>query len=72
MNGKTAVEKDFINIKFLDQFSSHSQSAQQIAMANQPHAEVWLGETSTAYNGGTPAYNGGTPGLSNTYIAGFM
>ena len=65
MNGKTAVEKDFIDIKRLDQFISHSQSAQQIAFSYQPDAEVWLGETSTAYDSGTP-------GLSNAYIAGFM
>ena len=65
MNGKTAVEEDFINIDHLDSFCAYSLDAQLKAREWQPAAELWLGETASAYDAGAP-------GLSDAYIAGFM
>nr|XP_033819723.1 heparanase isoform X1 [Geotrypetes seraphini] len=65
VNGRTASEKDFLNPKVLDGLILEIQNVFQIVNETVPHRKVWLGETSSAYGGGSP-------GLSNTYIDGFM
>ena len=65
MNGHTAIEKDFYNIDYLDGFADSAVSALQLVDEYQPMAEMWLGETSSAYDSGTK-------GLSDVYLAGFM
>ena len=65
MAAQTAKEDDFISISKLDGFIGNSLFAAQMVQELQPSAELWLGETATAYDGGTD-------GLSDAYIAGFM
>ena len=65
MAAQTAKEEDFINVNKLDGFRSESVEAAQTVQSLYPEAEVWLGETSSAFDGGAN-------GLSNSFIAGFM
>jgi len=65
MAAQTAKEEDFISVTKLDGFHNESMEASQTVQNLQPEAELWLGETSSAYDGGTK-------GLSDSFIAGFM
>ncbi|XP_071971961.1 heparanase isoform X1 [Engystomops pustulosus] len=65
VNGRTASVEDFVNSDILDTLSSEIKTVLKIVNETVPGKAVWLGETSSAYGGGSP-------GLSNTYIDGFM
>ena len=66
MNGRTATLSDFIDPDILDYFPQQVDEVKAaVREAGMPHAELWLGETSTAWGGGAV-------GLSNAYVAGFM
>ncbi|XP_069832823.1 heparanase [Dendropsophus ebraccatus] len=65
VDGRTASVKDFVNPNVLDTLSSEINTVFKIVNETVPGKLVWLGETSSAYGGGSP-------GLSNTYIDGFM
>ena len=65
MNGLIAKLSDFTNVKLLDHLIDELKVANELVEKYQPEAELWLGETSNAYGGGTP-------GISDTYVAGFM
>ncbi|XP_029455411.1 heparanase [Rhinatrema bivittatum] len=65
VNGRTASEKDFLSPDVLDALKLKIQNVFQIVNQTVPDRKVWLGETSSAYGGGSP-------GLSNTYVDGFM
>ncbi|XP_064601400.1 heparanase-like [Liolophura sinensis] len=66
MNGHTAQPQDFVDPAKLDSFIYDMVSAQKILRnASYGTQSLWVGETSTAYNGGAP-------GISNTFVAGFM
>ena len=64
-NGRTAVLPDFFNLYYLDHFISYANIARKYVNQYRPDAELWLGETSSTYGGGTPS-------LSDAYVAGFM
>ena len=49
----------------LDGFISSANLARIYVAEDLPDAELWLGETSSTYGGGTPT-------LSDAYVAGFM
>ncbi|XP_056424758.1 heparanase [Hyla sarda] len=65
IDGRTASVKDFVNPNVLDTLSSEIKTVLKIVNETVPGKSVWLGETSSAYGGGSP-------GLSNTFIDGFM
>jgi len=57
---------DFIDPDILDYFPQQVDEVKAaVREARMSHAELWLGETSTAWGGGAE-------GLSNAYVAGFM
>ena len=61
----SAILPDFFNPSILDRFLF---AAEKIVTETLPYSsdkELWVGETSSCYDGGTPE-------LSNSYIAGFM
>ena len=64
-NGNTAKLSDFTDVKLLDHLIDEVKAASELVEKYQPGAELWLGETSNTYGGGTP-------GISDTYVAGFM
>lgn len=64
-NGRVAKLSDFIDDKLLDHLIDEVKAVSEIVEKYQPGAELWLGETSNTYGGGTP-------GISDTYVAGFM
>ena len=64
-NGETTVLPDFFSVTVLDRFLSSAMETRKYVDQNQPNTELWLGETSSTYGGGTPT-------LSGAYIAGFM
>ena len=66
-NGATAKLQDFYNPDILDQFvdSSLNQLAEIKKFNQSRDLELWLGETSSCFGGGSPT-------LSNSYVAGFM
>ncbi|XP_063281413.1 heparanase [Pelobates fuscus] len=65
VDGRTASKSDFLSANILDSLISEIQDVFKIVNETVPGKRVWLGETSSAYGGGSP-------GLSNTYIDGFM
>ena len=64
-NGNTAKLPDCYNVDTLDSYIHHAVFFQATTEALQPQADVWLGETSSFYDGGAPH-------LSDTYVAGFL
>lgn len=64
-NGRIAKLSDFIDVKLLDHLIDEAKAASEIVEKYQPESELWLGETSNTYGGGTPD-------ISDTYVAGFM
>ncbi|XP_075059460.1 heparanase [Mixophyes fleayi] len=65
VDGHTASKEDFMSPSILDSLASEIETVVNIVNEIVPGKLVWLGETSSAYGGGSP-------GLSNTYIDGFM
>ncbi|XP_039206774.1 heparanase [Crotalus tigris] len=65
INGRIATRQDFLNPDILDSFKTNAEEVLEIVNSAVPDKSVWLGETSSAFGGGTP-------NLSNAYIAGFM
>ncbi|XP_073397857.1 heparanase [Dendrobates tinctorius] len=65
VDGRTASMEDFVSSDILDTLSSEIKTVLRIVNETVPGKLIWLGETSSAYGGGSP-------GLSNTYIDGFM
>ena len=64
-NGQTAVLPDFFSVPLLDRFIFDAKVTKMYVDEYQPGTELWLGETSSTYGGGTPV-------LSGAYVAGFM
>ena len=64
-DGRTAILPDFFSVPLLDKFVSIARLTQYYVNEYQPGTELWLGETSSTYGGGTPV-------LSTAYVAGFM
>ena len=64
-NGETAVLPDFFSVPLLDCFIFDAKVTKMYVNEYQPGTELWLGETSSTYGGGTR-------GLSDAYVAGFM
>uniref|UniRef100_A0A8C5M216 Heparanase n=1 Tax=Leptobrachium leishanense TaxID=445787 RepID=A0A8C5M216_9ANUR len=65
VDGKNASKSDFLSADILDSLVSTIQTMLKIVNEAVPGKHVFLGETSSAYGGGSP-------GLSDTYIDGFM
>ena len=65
VNGRTATAEQFMDPYILDTFKDELDVAFNILKETNPEKPLWLGETSSAFGGGSP-------GLSDTYIAGFM
>lgn len=64
-NGRTATLPDFYSVSLLDHFIFDARETKMYVDEYQPGTELWLGETSSTYGGGTR-------GLSDAYVAGFM
>ena len=64
-NGHTAILPDFFSVPLLDRFIFDAKVTKTYVNEYQPGTELWLGETSSTYGGGTPV-------LSGAYVAGFM
>ena len=56
---------DFTDVKRLDSFSRETLAVMACVKDAKFAGPVWLGETSSTYDGGTK-------GLSDSYVAGFM
>lgn len=65
MNGRKATADQFMDPYILDSFQDELDVAFSILEETSPGKPLWLGETSSAFGGGSV-------GLSDTYIAGFM
>ncbi|XP_064386815.1 heparanase-like [Halichondria panicea] len=65
LNGAKAVLPDMFNVAVLDSFINEAKEAKSYAFKYLPKAELWLGETSSCYGGGTPV-------LSSSFVSGFM
>ena len=65
MVGHTAVLPDFTRVKLLDSLIEECHNAGSYIQKHLPDVELWLGETSSCYDGGAPV-------LSGAYVAGFM
>ena len=52
-------------MRLLDEFVSIARLTRSYVNEYQRGTELWLGETSSTYDGGTPV-------LSGAYVAGFM
>ena len=64
-NGQTAILPDFLSVPLLDRLVYDAKVTKTYVNKYQPGTELWLGETSSMYGGGTPV-------LSGAYVAGFM
>lgn len=65
VNGRKATADQFMDPYILDSFQDELDVAFSILEETSPGKPLWLGETSSAFGGGSV-------GLSDTYIAGFM
>lgn len=65
MNGRTATIQDFMDPTILANLERLLTTVNNIRSKTAPGRPIWLGETSSAYGGGSP-------GLSDAYVAGFM
>ena len=63
--GSTATESVFYNVSVLDSFINVSIQFKSVSEQYMPGVDLWIGETSSTFGGGTP-------GLSDSFIAGFM
>ena len=52
-------------MSLLDSFIGYAMKTKKYVDEYQPDAELWLGEASSTFGGGTPT-------LSDAYVAGFM
>ena len=64
-NGQTGKESEFYYVGLLDSFIHMVTLHQTASELQQPKADLWLGETSSLYDGGAPH-------LSDSYVTGFM
>ena len=65
-DGRTFTFEDFHSATVLDKLMNELDLVQlTLKNTDRAKAEVWLGETSSTYGGGTP-------GISDSFIAGFM
>ena len=64
-DGRTAKQSDIYSVELLDTFTETAQEARSNTSKFLPGVELWLGETSSCYGGGSPI-------LSGSYISGFM
>ena len=64
-NGKTGTLPQFYDVDLLDDYIHTAIYYQSATALLHPEADVWLGETSSLYDGGTPH-------LSDSFVAGFM
>ena len=64
-NGQTGKESEFYDVGCLDSFIHTATLYQTASELQQPKADLWLGETSSLYDGGAPH-------LSDSYVTGFM
>ena len=64
--GAGAPVSRFTDIAFLDNLHSFLKEANRLVSESaSPGVQVWLGETSSMYGGGTP-------NISDRFVAGFM
>ncbi|XP_067658343.1 heparanase-like [Haliotis asinina] len=64
-NGHTAHLSDFTDSKLMDRLVSVVETGLVVSRRTNPLTPVWLGETSSCYDGGAP-------GISDRYVAGFL
>ena len=64
-NGQTAILPDLFSVSLLAGFIFDAKVTKMYVNEYQPGTELWLGEMSSTYGGGTPV-------LSGAYVAGFM
>ncbi|XP_067658868.1 heparanase-like [Haliotis asinina] len=64
-NGHTAQLSDFTDSKLMDKLVSVVETGLGVSRRTNPLTPVWLGETSSCYDGGAP-------GISDRYVAGFL
>ena len=64
-SAQSAVLPDFFNPDVLDGFLFWAQTIVSDTQKYSSNKELWLGETSSCYDGGSPE-------LSSSYVAGFM
>ena len=57
-NGVTTVLPNFFSVTVLDHFLNSAMETRKYVDENQPDTELWLGETSSTYGGGTQTLSG--------------
>ena len=65
LNGHSCTIKDFLNITVFNSLKSDIMALSKFVGKKGINLPMWLGETSSAYGGGSP-------GLSDRYVAGFL
>ena len=64
-NGQTTSLPDFYDVALLDKFINQSLNVVSLVESILHSSEVWVGETASTYDSGTP-------NVSDSYAAGFM